>query len=359
MADARFPLAIRPRPEAGPLARLAAVLGGLVLGLAISVALLVGAGVEPSALLDEFVLVFLASPQSAASVLFQAEPLMFTGLAALLAFRARFWNIGIEGQMIAGAIIATAITLLPGIPDPLRLPVMALGAAIGGMAWIALPALLRLRLGVNEIITTLLLNYVALNGLLWLLYGPWKDPVSGFPYSAEYTAAERLPSLGWGRVDLALPLAILIALAIAFLLARSRFGFLLRFVEANPAASGALGIDVTKVVLTAVLASGALAGLAGFVVSAGVEYRMTQSFFVGYGFSGILIAFLARNRPILALVVALLVGLLMVGGQSMQVFYQIPGSMVQLIQAVLVITVAASDFFVGHRIVLQRAEAAG
>ena len=354
----RFPFRLAARPEIGPLSRLAGALLGLVAGLAVSVALLGAVGVGPQALVQEFLVAILSSPQSAASVLFQAEPLMLVGLSALLAFRARFWNIGIEGQMIAGAVAVTGVTLLPGLPDGLRLPLMGLAAGLGGFLWILTPALLKLRLGVNEIISTLLLNYVAVNALLWLLYGPWKDPATGFPQSAEFSAAERLPALGFERVDAGLPLAVGLALLIAFLIGASRFGFLLRFVEGNAMAARALGLPVGRLVLTAVLGSGALAGLAGFVISAGVEYRMTQSFFVGYGFSGILIAFLARSRPLLALLVALLVGLLMVGGQSLQVFYGVPWAMVQLIQAVLVITVAAADVFVGYRLVRVPAEAA-
>jgi simple sugar transport system permease protein len=212
------------------------------------------------------------------------------------------------------------------------------------------PAVLKLRLGVNEIISTLLLNYVALNFLLHLLYGSWKDPKSAFPNSEQYDSFERLPLIGWESITLALPIAVVLALLCWWLLNVSRFGFFSRFVDANPRMARAVGIPVAAIVLGSALISGAISGIAGFVVSAGIESRMTQSFFIGYGFSGILIAFLARNNALAAILVAFFVGVLFVAGQSLQVFYQIPAAMVQLIQAIIVICVAGSEFFIRHRL---------
>jgi simple sugar transport system permease protein len=227
---------------------------------------------------------------------------------------------------------------------------MFLAAALGGLAWIAVPAWLKLKVGINEIISTLLLNYVALNFLLHLLYGSWKDPVSAFPNSEQFDLAERLPDLGWENLTYALPLAIVLAVLCWWLLSISRPGFFMRFASANPKMARAIGIPLGSVVLGSALLSGALSGIAGFAISAGIEYRTTQSFFIGYGFSGILIGFLARNNPLAVVPVALFVAVLFVAGQSLQVFYQIPGAMVQLIQAIIVISVAASDFFIRHRI---------
>jgi simple sugar transport system permease protein len=130
----------------------------------------------------------------------------------------------------------------------------------------------------------------------------------------------------------------------------SRFGFLLNFVYANPRMARALGVKITTLTLVSALASGALSGFAGFVISSGIETRLTQSFFTGYGFSGVLIGFLARNNPLGVVLFSLLVSVLMVAGQSLQVFYQIPFAMVELIQAIIVICVAASDFFIRHRV---------
>ena len=181
------------------------------------------------------------------------------------------------------------------------------------------------------------------------MYGPWKDPKDAFPYSPKYDSFELLPELA-GGLSLSIPIAIVIALIVLWFVNISRAGLYLRFVDKSPKVAGAVGVPVAKTILIAVLFSGALAGLAGLMVAAGQEGRLTHSFYVGYGFSGILIAFLARNNPIAATFAALLIATLFVSGRSLQVFYQIPFAMVQLIQAVLVICVASSDFFIRHRI---------
>jgi general nucleoside transport system permease protein len=324
--------------------------GGLGAGLALAAVALMLSGVGARALYQEFVLSIASSPRNLSAVLVQAAPLLIAGLSAAVAFKARFWNIGIEGQMIVGSIFATYVATTDLGPHSLRLALMLAAAALGGLLWILVPALLRLRLGVNEIISTLLLNHVALNLLLHLLYGAWRDPRSSFPHSEQYDAAERLPPLGWENLSWALPLALLLALACWWLLDFSRAGFFMRFVSANPRMARAVGVPLVAVTLLAALLSGALAGIAGFAISAGIEYRMTQSFFLGYTFSGILVAFLARNNPLAAILVALYVAVLFVAGQSLQVFYQIPGAMVQLVQAIVVICVAASDFFIRYRV---------
>ena len=344
----RFNLEIRQ--HVSPLRQTLVLLGGLLVGLLATAVVLMFAGVTLSGIYQEFVLSIFSSPRSLSAVLVQAAPLLVVGLSAVVAFRVRFWNIGIEGQMIFGSIFATFVAINNIGPESLRLPLMLVAAALGGVFWILVPALLKLRLGINEIISTLLLNYVAFNFLLYLLYGAWKDPRSSFPNSEQYEAAERLPMLGWQNVSWALPLALILALLIWWLLNVSRFGFYARFVDANPKMAAAVGVPIALVTLVSALMSGGISGIAGFVVSAGIEGRMTQSFFLGYTFSGILIAFLARNNPLIAILVALFVGVLFVAGQSLQVFYQIPGSMVQLIQAIIVISVAASEFFVRHRV---------
>lgn len=328
----------------------ALILGlALLLGLGLSAAILVLAGVPAGELLNEFVVATLFDAQSLQATLFQAAPVILVGLAGCLAFRARFWNLGLEGQMIWGALGATAVSLFEVGPEALRLPLMLVAALLGGLLWALAPLLLKLRLGVNEIIASLMLNYIAANFLLHLVFGPWKDPRDAFPYSPLFRPFERLPELLPG-LSLAVPLALLVAVLAWWFVALSRAGLYLRFVDANPRVASAVGVPVRATILATVLASGALAGLAGFVVAAGQEGRLTQSFYQGYGFSGILIAFLARNNPLAAAVVAFLVATLFVAGRNLQVFYQIPFAMVQLIQALIVICVASSDFFIRHRL---------
>ena len=330
--------------------RQALVLGAALLaGLFLSGLILVWAGVPAAELFNEFVVATLFDRQSLQAVLFLAAPMVMVGLAAALAFRARFWNLGLEGQMIWGAIGATAISIFEIGPPALRLPLMMASAALCGLLWVWGPLWLKQRLGVNEIIATLMLNYVAANALLHLVYGPWKDPRDAFPYSPQFRSFERLPE--WlGPSGVALALALLAMALVWWLVEFSRAGVYLRFVNANTRMAQAVGVPVQRMVGLAVLASGAMAGVAGFLVAAGQEGRLTQAFYNGYGFSGILIAFLARNHPVAATVVALMVATLFVAGRSLQVFYQVPFSMVQLIQAIIVISVACSEFFIRHRI---------
>ncbi|RFA30818.1 ABC transporter permease [Alkalilimnicola ehrlichii] len=321
----------------------------LAVGLAISALILIAAGVPGGELLNEFVIMTVFDAQSLQAVLFQASPMILVGLAGCMAFRARFWNLGLDGQMIWGAIGATAIVLFEVGPPALRLPLMLLTAAVCGALWALTPIVLKLRLQVSEIISTLMLNYLASYFLLHLLYGSWKDPRDSFPYSPPFQSFERLPEFFHGY-SAGIPLAVVIAVFALWLIGFSRAGLYLRFVDANPKVADAVGVPLRKTILATVLLSGAMAGIAGFVITSGQEGRLTQSFYQGYGFSGILIAFLARNNPIAALVVALLIATLFVAGRSLQVFYQIPFSMVQLIQAILVICVASSDFFIRHRL---------
>ena len=328
----------------------AVILGSaLIVGLAFSAALLVAAGVKPSALLDEFIIDNCTDPENLHSILFQAAPLIFVGVSAALAFRVRFWNLGIEGQMIWGGIAATAVSFYDIGPPALRLLLMMVFAALAGAAWIVVPLWLRIHWRINEIIITLLLNYVALNFLLHLLYGPWLDPKDNFPHSPQFRAFERLPELGFG-ISSALVLALLFTALSGWLVLVTRFGFFMRFVQNNDRMALAVGVPIGLVTLVSALLSGALSGLAGFVIAAAQEGRLTQSYFEGYGFSGILIAFLARSNPVAAMVVAVLVAVLFVSGRSLQVFYQIPFAMVQLIQAIIVICVAASEFLMRHRV---------
>lgn len=348
LASRRFALELRQQMAWHRQALILAV--SLAIGMGVSAAILVAAGVPANELLNEFVLQTLFDMQSLQAVLFQAAPMILVGIAASMAFRARFWNLGLEGQMIWGAIGATAISFFDVGPPALRLSLMLVMAMAFGLLWALAPALLRLKLGVNEIISSLMLNYIASNFLLHLVYGAWKDPKDSFPYSPQFRAFERLPEWFGNVSTAAIGLALVVALLAWWFVGISRAGLYLRFVDANPRMADAVGVPVRRMIFSAVLLSGALSGIAGFVVVAGQEGRLTQAFYAGYGFSGILIAFLARNNPLAATVVAVLVAALFVAGRNLQVFYQIPFSMVQLIQAIVVICVASSDFFIRHRI---------
>jgi ABC-type uncharacterized transport system permease subunit len=321
--------------------------GSLIIGLAMSVAILAVAGISPATLGSELAGVLTA--ESFRGVLVQAAPLVLVGLGASLAFRIRFWNLGIEGQMIFGGIFSAAVSIYQIGPPSTRLLLMGVAAAAGGALWVLLVAFLKVRFRVNEIIATLLLNYVAMYFLFHLLYGAWQDAKTAFPQSTPFRSFERLGNIGYG-INAGLLIAIAGVLLAGWLVHLSRIGFYTRFISANPRMAKIVGVPVQTITLCIIAASGACAGLAGFVNVASQEGRLTQSFFNGYVFSGVLIAFLSRNDPIVVAVVGFLIAVLFITGQTLQVFYQIPFTMVQMIEAIIVIAVASSEFLIRHRV---------
>jgi ABC-type uncharacterized transport system permease subunit len=321
--------------------------GSLAVGLTISVAVLAVAGISPIELGGELVGVFNAG--SLRAVLVQAAPLILVGLAASLAFRIGFWNLGLEGQMLFGGIFAAAVSIYQIGPPQTRLLLMGAASALGGALWCLLAGFLKIKFRVNEIIATLLLNYVAVYFLFHLLYGAWQDARSAFPQSTPFQPFERLSDLGLG-VNSGLIVAIGGVVMAAWLVHFSRLGFYMRVVNANRNMAKVLGVPIQTVTLWTVAISGACAGIAGFVNVASQEGRLTQSFASGYVFSGVLIAFLSRNDPIVVAVVGFLIAVLFITGQTLQVFYQIPFTMVQMIEAIIVMSVASSEFFVRHRV---------
>src|SRR5882757_2621818 len=321
--------------------------GSLLAGLAISVFILAVAGISPVTLGSELAGVLTA--ESLRGVLVQAAPLVLVGLGASLAFRIGFWNLGLEGQMIFGGIFAAAISIYDIGPPSTRLLLMGFAAALGGALWVLLVAFLKIRFRVNEIIATLLLNYVAMYFLFHLLYGAWQDAKTAFPQSSPFRSFERLTDIGLG-INGGLVIAIAGVLAAAWIVHQSRIGFYARFISANPRMAKIVGVPVQAATVWIIAASGACAGLAGFVNVASQEGRLTQSFSNGYVFSGVLIAFLSRNDPIVIAVVGFLIAVLFITGQTLQVFYQIPFTMVQMIEAIIVMAVASSEFLIRHRI---------
>lgn len=321
--------------------------GSLAVGLALSLAVLAVAGISPLELGGELIGVFNAD--SLRAVLVQAAPLMLVGLAASLAFRIGFWNLGLEGQMIFGGIFAAAISIYQVGPPETRLVLMALAAAVGGSLFCLLAGFLKIRFKVNEIIATLLLNYVAMYFLFHLLYGAWQDAKTAFPQSTPFQPFERLSDLGFG-INSGLLIAVAAILLAAWLVHFSRGGFYMRVISANRNMAKVVGVPIGAVTLWTVAISGACAGIAGFVNVASQEGRLTQSYASGYVFSGVLIAFLSRNDPIIVAIVGFLVAVLFITGQTLQVFYQIPFTMVQMIEAIIVMSVASSEFFIRHRV---------
>lgn len=273
--------------------------------------------------------------------LVRATPILLCALATALPARVGLISVGAEGQFYAGAIAGTG-TVLSMLPTPgwTVLPLMLATGALGGMAWSMVSGLLRTGLQVNETISTLLTNYVAALLVTWLVYGPWKNPASqGWPATAEFPAAARLPALLDSRVHAGLLIGIALAVALHWVLTRTRWGLVLDVLRSNPRAGLVAGLDFRRHALVVMALGGALAGLAGIAETASIQGRLQSDIAGGAGFSGFLVAWLARNHCLRIIPLSLLVGALLASGDGLQMLAQVPSSVTLVIQGLLFVAV--------------------
>jgi ABC-type uncharacterized transport system permease subunit len=287
----------------------------------------------------------------------RAIPLMLTGLAATVAFKARLFNIGAEGQLYAGAIAAVAVGGLHGgsgfaVPSGLLLALMLAAAALAGAALLLGPALMKTRLGVDEVVTTLLLNFIVLLGVGALLDGPMKDPTAmGWPQSVALQSTLELSKLvPPTRVHTGLLIAVGLALVIWVLFRHTLLGFQIRAVGANARAAAFAGVPLTRTVVAAALLSGALAGLAGAIEVAGRAGYVTLDMSPGYGYSGIVIAMLAGLHPIGVLAASVFVAGVLVGADTMSRAVSVPTYMADVIVAASLIAVLVASLLTQYRL---------
>lgn len=347
-------LTLIARQHVSPLRQAAVLALGIGIGLALAAGVLMANGVGPAAIVDEFVLYVFTTQSGLAQALTRAVALWLVGLGAVFALKLKFWNIGVDGQAWMGAIAASWVAI-EDIGDPsIRLPLMFAAGAAAGAIWIGVPALLKLRLGVSEIVSTLMLSYVAFQAAQQLLYGPWRDPGTGFPISPAFDAVERLSRVGFGHLHAGIWIALAAAALAVALLQLSRFGFYAAAVGLSPRAAKAAGIPVASTILVGVGLSGALGGLAGAAIVAGQEYRLTQHIAGDLTFSAILIALLARLNPLAVLPVGLVLAGVYVSGDALKAFYQLPLAVIQILEAVILLSVVLLDFFARYQLHLAR-----
>lgn len=280
----------------------------------------------------------------------KAAPLLLTGLAVIVGFRAKFWNIGAEGQLMAGAVAAGYIGERIVLPAPTLVPLMLAGAAAAGALWALLPALLKVRLKVDDVVTTLLLNAIMLYGVMALLEGPWRDPKSGYPNSPSIRPEAQFPILAGSELHLGIAMALVAALVVWWVLARTTLGFSIRAVGHNPAAASYAGIPVGRVILAAALISGALAGLAGAGEVGGSRYQVTSDLSSGYGYAGIVIATLAELHPLGAIPAALFFAVIFNGAGSMARSTGVPIYLADVIQGVSLVCMVGARLFATYRL---------
>jgi len=354
-------LRIEPRPQ--PSAALAALapVAALVLTVLLGAALFAALGRDPLDALRLFFLEPLRSGYALSELAVKAVPLALIALGLAVCFRANVWNIGAEGQFVAGAVCAGGVALQagPATGGWIVLPIL-LAAIFGGMLWAALVALLRDRFGASEILVSLMLVYVAIQGLDWLVHGPWKDPQGyNFPQTAGFAPGTRIPRLvaGW-RLDLGAPLAVAAATAVWLLMSRSFAGFRLQVGGLAPDAARYAGFSARGALWTALLLSGGLAGLAGGLEAAGPLGQLTPHLPVGYGFAAIIVAFVGRLHPFGVVAAALLMSLLYIGGELAQSRIGLPKSLTGVFQGLLLFALLACDTLLQYRVRRARPGAA-
>lgn len=344
---------LEPRERASPLLMLGASAGAALLALLLCAIPLLWAGAPVLEAYGVMVQGAFGSRFAIAETLSRATPLVLTGLAATVAFRAKLWNIGAEGQLYLGALAATALgSGALDWPAWALLPLVLLAGALAGGLWMAGPTLLKTRLGVDEVVTTLLLNFVVLLFISMMLEGPMKDPMSmGWPQSAPVLDAAALPKLiPRTRVHAGLVVAVIAAVLVWLMTTRTTWGFEMRATGANPAAARFAGMPVGRVMLRVGLISGALAGLAGVGEVAGLKGYLSQDLSPGYGYAGIVVAMLAQLHALGVLLAALFVAAVFVGADSMSRAVGVSSYIANLVVATSLLTVLLSGIVLRYRV---------
>ncbi|MGK9232686.1 ABC transporter permease [Inquilinus limosus] len=318
-------------------------------------------GLDPAETLYQFLVAPIETFYGWTELGVKAAPLILIATGLAIGFRANVWNIGAEGQLIMGAVAAGAVALgFWGEEGWWILPAMCVAGALGGLAYAAIPAFLKTRFDVSEILTSLMLTYVASLALSILVFGPWKDPDGfNFPQTRMFTDAALLPVLIEGtRLHLGALVALLAAIGAWFLVGRTVVGFQIQVVGQAPAAARFAGFSGKRVVWFCLLLSGALAGLAGTFEAAGPIGQLIPQLTPGYGFTAIIVAFLGRLHPLGIVAAGLVMALSYIGGENAQVSAGLPQAATGVFQGMLLFYLLAADVLVRYRLRWTSAQAA-
>ncbi len=356
-----FSITFEPRLEVPRWLPLATSVGSVIFALLVGAVILKFVGGDP---VDVYIHIYNAAFGNAgvfSDTLVKASPLILTGLACAIAFRMRLWNIGAEGQFFLGAFGATWVVqaLLPPDTSPwIFIPAMMVAGFVAGAAWGFVPGFLKARFGVNEIITTLMMNYIAVFWNDYFIYGSWSDrgfqltplfpKTAWLPRLSEY--AQQFPQLSGITLHLGLLFGLAAAVGLWYILSRTRWGYEIRLIGDNPNAARYAGLDIARNMILVMVISGGLAGLAGMAEVAGVVHRLQDKISPGYGFTAIIIAWLAKLNPFAIIPVAILFGGLIIGGREIQ-----PSGLASMLQGMILFALIGSEAFNRYRIKIERA----
>jgi len=292
----------------------------------------------------------------------KAIPLMLCGIGLTIAFKGKFWNIGAEGQLLIGAVLATWVGLFIGknLPSIILIPLMFLAGFVGGGLVALIPALLKVRFNTNEVISTLMLNYIIEQYVQYLVYGPWKGKTQyGFPYTDNLPPNALLPIIKGSRIHYpTLIIAIILSILIFFLLFRTKLGYEIRVIGENPLSAKYAGIDYFKVILIMMFLSGGIAALAGVGEIAGIHKHLTYPSQIssGYGFTAIIVAWLAQLNPLLVIVTSLFFGGILVGGDVIQTSFGFPFATINIFNGLMLVFISIGYFLIEYKVSFKGAE---
>lgn len=280
-------------------------------------------------------------------------PLIVTSMGIMIAFKMKFWNIGAEGQILTGALFASYVALnFSTLPKPLLLFLMMVAGFVGGGLWAMIPAILKVKFDTNETIVTLMMNYIALQWITYLQYGPWKDPDSmGFPKIANFADNAIMPKIfgvhvGWIFV-------LLLVAFMTFVMKSTKQGYQIAVVGESKDTARYSGINVSKVIVISIIVSGGICGIAGMMQASAVNQTLNTQLSAGYGYTAIITAWLSGLNPILIVPVSVLFAAMTKGGSFIQTAFQIPQSAAEIIQSLILFFVIGSEFFIQYKLVFN------
>lgn len=312
--------------------------------VALAIAFFLTIGQPPFETLWSLVVFSVGDPYSISESLAKTAPILLCALAAAVPGRLGLISVGAEGQLHIGAIAGTAVVLAaPGLPMPAMLPAIIVAAAIGGGAYGYLPGLLRARLSINETITTLVLNYVAVLLVSALVYGPWRDPASqGWPSTMSFPEAAVFPALEGTRIHLGLLIGIVAAIGLHVFFAYGRRATQVRILAGNRKVGETFGLSFRNWTIVLMAVGGALAGLAGIAEVSAIQGRLQPNISLGYGLTGFLVAWLGRHQPLAIVPLSLMVGCLVAASDALQLFAKIPAASAIVLQGLLFVSALAA-----------------
>ncbi len=350
---------VKDRDAVTALRSLITILLSLAAGLGAVSIIFLACGADPIYALKKIFSGSFGSAYGFKETVTKAIPLIMIGSGLTLAFRARIWNIGAEGQLLMGAIFSTWVGLTWGssLPSWAIVPLMFLAGFIGGGLMGMITAILKIRFSINEVISTLMLNYICAELLTLLIVGPWKGKMKfGFPGTDNLPDSAVLGVISGSRIHYAtLILAVISAVILAVLVYRTRFGYEVRVIGENPDAGKYAGINFFKTSLVIMVISGGTAGLAGVGEVAGIHHYLTYpaSISSGYGFTAIIVAWLAKLNPLFSIVSGLFFAGILVGGDAIQISLGLPAATVQIVNGTLLVFLIMGDFFLKNSVTLR------